>query len=173
MLWRDALAALYVPGHPYSYSCFFLGTQGLAGVDFLTISPKLLQDLEDDKSELKQVLSVDAGWWLLCDRPLALCTCIILVHCIRVPGITCRNIFLCSPKAQHPQDHGRREALPVGHERGCHGMCCRAPAFVPATCTKPCRFVSQATEKLSEGIRNFAKDTLKLEADIKARIAAL
>jgi hypothetical protein len=31
----------------------------------------------------------------------------------------------------------------------------------------------QATEKLSEGIRNFAKDTLKLEADIKARIAAL
>lgn len=31
----------------------------------------------------------------------------------------------------------------------------------------------QATEKLAEGIRNFGKDTIKLEADIKARIAAL
>jgi hypothetical protein len=71
--------------------------QGLAGVDFLTISPKLLQDLSDDKSELKQLLSVDAGMHMH-------------MH-MRRGGRRGRHEWLTltvtfrSAKAEHSQDH--------------------------------------------------------------------
>lgn len=89
--------------------------KGLAGVDFLTISPGLLEELQNDTAELTQVLSVEAAQELT------------------IPKITVDEAHF-------------RWALNED---------------------------AMATEKLSEGIRNFAKDTLKLEADIKARIAAL
>lgn len=89
--------------------------KGLAGVDFLTISPGLLQQLQDDSSELKQVLSVDAAQEL------------------PIPKI-------------HVTEKYFRWAMNED---------------------------AMATEKLSEGIRNFGKDTLKLEAMIEAKIASL
>lgn len=88
----------------------------LAGVDYLTISPNLLEELANDKSELVQQLSVEEAQKTCTDEKVNMT----------------EKLF----RWEHSED-------------------------------------AMANEKLSEGIRNFNKDTRKLEVLVKARLEAL
>jgi transaldolase len=87
----------------------------LAGVDYLTISPGLLQELSDAKTELPRKLSEEGGAAACSDPKLDMV----------------ETLF----RWMHNED-------------------------------------AMANEKLAEGIRNFAKDTRKLEAIIKSKLEA-
>jgi len=88
----------------------------LAGVDYLTISPNLLEELANDKSELVQQLSAEEAQKTCTDEKVNMT----------------EKLF----RWEHSED-------------------------------------AMANEKLSEGIRNFNKDTRKLEVLVKARLEAL
>mmetsp|Transcript_96282 Transcript_96282/g.166000 ORF Transcript_96282/g.166000 Transcript_96282/m.166000 type:complete len:326 (-) Transcript_96282:528-1505(-) len=108
----------------YGYNTIVMGAsfrnigeiESLAGCDYLTIAPKLLEEMSTTVKAVPQVLSKDKATDECKDEKLNMT----------------EELF----RWMHNED-------------------------------------AMATEKLSEGIRNFYKDTLKLEASIKAKIMAM
>eukprot|EP00669_Euglena_mutabilis_P008435 TRINITY_DN3491_c0_g1_i1.p1 TRINITY_DN3491_c0_g1~~TRINITY_DN3491_c0_g1_i1.p1 ORF type:complete len:344 (-),score=163.57 TRINITY_DN3491_c0_g1_i1:213-1199(-) len=107
----------------YGYNTIVMGAsfrnvgeiKALAGCDFLTISPALLEELATDKSPLERKLTVEAG----------------KANCTESKITMTQPLF----RWMHNED-------------------------------------AMATDKLAEGIRNFAADTRKLEAVVRAKLEA-
>eukprot|EP00121_Abeoforma_whisleri_P005001 Awhi_evm1s4521 len=112
-----SLTSIYNYYKKHGYNTIVMGAsirntnqiEGLAGVDFLTISPRLLEKLKNNEEPLEKILSVEAA------------------QALDIPKI-------------HVTEPYYRWALNED---------------------------AMSTLKLSEGIRNFGKDTVKLEDEIK------
>lgn len=130
--------------------------KALAGCDFLTISPKLLGELLKDNSKLAPMLSAKAGKAVSPWSPRGGCS----------PGAGTASPLCLEPKGLGP-----------GGARG--GGRCRRPWVMPVLPAqasdlekvhldeKAFRWLhnedQMAVEKLSDGIRKFAADAVKLE----------
>ncbi|XP_043438036.1 transaldolase isoform X1 [Prionailurus bengalensis] len=137
--------------------------KALAGCDFLTISPKLLGELLKDNSKLAPMLSAKAGKAVSPWSPRGGCS----------PGARTASHLCLEPKGPGP-----------GGARG--GGRCRRPWVMPVLPAqasdlekvhldeKAFRWLhnedQMAVEKLSDGIRKFAADAVKLERVLMERM---
>lgn len=113
--------------------------KALAGCDLLTISPSLLSELSQDHSNVVETLNVEKGTDLRVDSAK-------MLHSNRDGGFGLLNtIFVCVAKACDLEKvHLDEKAFRWEHNED-----------------------RMAVEKLSDGIRKFAADAIKLEAMIK------